>query len=518
MSFEICTDDAVQKDDFFAPVSNDLLDTLLAQYRADRMRVEDLAESVQDKANMRALSFFLEGNKDHFSRYVPDVTQVFRIEGALGALNSHYWSKALSLTDVLDCMPEKRRDEWRKSLSEYKAPDFEEETVRATLQNMLLSRAQFMAERVDGIFRNLSGEHVTNSPMGFGKRMIISYMTSYYGDKTGYINDLRCVIAKMLGFDEPKHGTTGNAVKVLQRNTGVWHELDGGAIKIRLYKKGTAHLEVHPDIAWRLNQILAQLYPMAIPSEFRKKPAKRAKDYKMIQRPLPSAVLYLLGELRRERQGKAFSLSYYSNSAPEAVSEAVWVLESLGGVRREKTYTFDFDYEPREAFDFILTTGCLPDQKTHQYYPTPAGLAQEAAAWADIGGMHSVLEPSAGQGGIADHLPKDQTVCVELSKLHCAVLEGKGFKTECADFLAWGAGKVFDRVVMNPPFSAGRAKAHVEHAAGLLADDGVLVAVLPAGMRGKDLIEGWSHEWSDIKPGEFKDASVAVVLLKLKKA
>ena len=31
----------------------------------------------------------------------------------IAALNAAYWSKALAFTDVLDCMPQKRRDDWK---------------------------------------------------------------------------------------------------------------------------------------------------------------------------------------------------------------------------------------------------------------------------------------------------------------------------------------------------------------------------------------------------------------------
>ena len=104
-------------------------------------------------------------------------------------------------------------------------------------------------------------------------------------------------IAKFMGRDEPKHNATNDVVKVARRNSGQWMSVDGGAMRIRVYIKGTAHLEIHPDMAWRLNMILASLYPMAIPAEFRTKPQKKAKEYSLFTRPLPFSVLSLLGSL-----------------------------------------------------------------------------------------------------------------------------------------------------------------------------------------------------------------------------
>ena len=60
-------------------------------------------------------------------------------------------------------------------------------------------------------------------------------------------------------------------------------------------------------------------------------------------------------------------------------------------------------------------------------------------------------------------MPTDQTICVEISPLHCRVLEAR-LTVEQADFIKWAeiTNQRFDKVVMNPPFSEGRAKAHVE--------------------------------------------------------
>jgi len=41
--------------------------------------------------------------------------------------------------------------------------------------------------------------------------------------------------------------------------------------------------------------VLASLYPMAIPSEFRTKPKKKAKEFVMMGQPLPFAVVILVG-------------------------------------------------------------------------------------------------------------------------------------------------------------------------------------------------------------------------------
>lgn len=522
---------------FFAPVSADVFNELIGQYQSMRTRVEALA-AVMAAEHMEALEYFLDGNKDPHGngRYTVAARYLFEPKGAIACLNAAYWSKTLALTDVLNLMPQKRRDEWNKTIREMTTPDFTEEAVRPTIVELLNMRAQFVAERVDGIFHGLSGDHVTNAPEGFGKRMIIARVLSAYDTSDhstcGLINDLRCVVAKFMGREEPSWHASSDLIPILKRRWGEWVTLDGGAIKIRLYKKGTAHMEVHPDMAWRLNSILANLYPRAIPAQFRQKPKRKVKDFQMMARPLPFAVLALLGNMREamerlepnwpERHRKIANSRQFDSGRDNVPGkiEAARVLQAIGGTPSGKySEYFQFDYDPSEVLDEIVASGCIPDQKAHQYYPTPEKLARIAVDMADIGDTDLVLEPSAGQGGIADFLPKDRTTCIEIAPLNCTVLKAKGHNVIEGDFIVWADMKPFttefDCIVMNPPFSEGRAKLHVEYASTKVNPLGRLVAILPASMCGKDFLgSGFAHEWSPVFDNEFAGTSVAVVILK----
>jgi hypothetical protein len=533
-SMEVAAFDVVDDEPFFAPVSTDALDGLVARYEQDRARVASVAQFAAGDAVKAVMHYFLEGNQtdDRGRRALSGASQqLFDEAGAVRALNSSYWSKALALTDVLNLMPQKRRDEWHKQIQEQQCPDFTETTVRATLTEMLAMRAQFFGERVDGIFRGLSGEHVTNAPEAFGKRMIIARVLGSYGmsehSTCGLINDLRCIIARFMGRDEPGYGATSPLINSLKGNWGQWVPVDGGALKIRLYKKGTAHMEVHPDMAWRLNSVLASLYPLAIPAQFRQRPKKKGKEFEMIKRPLPFRVLDVLANMEpaRERVGdwperyrtvrNTLRHRYGADSSSDAMREACNVLTTLGGTKTKEGW-WAFEYDPGDVVMEVVNSGCIPDRKAHQFYPTPESVARVCVDMADIGEGEMVLEPSAGQGDLAAWLPQDRTTCVEISGLHCAILKARGFDTTQADFLAWAEGtdKRFDAVVMNPPFSDGRALAHVTAAAGLLKPAGRLVAVVPASMRGKDALPGFNVDWSPVMQGEFAGTSVAVAVLR----
>jgi hypothetical protein len=529
---EVIDDHAPQ---FFAPMTAGVLDGLFGAYRTARQHINELAGIIAgDLSNV--IHYFIDGNcGDERLQRSLYVDKMFRTDGAVAALNAAYWSKAMHLTDVLQAMPQARRDEWHKAIKEHKTPEFEEATVRATMGDLLNSRQKFFAEKVDGIFRALSRSHVTNCPEGFSKRMILAYALNCYGHadltQCGHINDLRAVIAQFMGRDEPRWGTTSSVVETaLRSHRGQWVTLDGGALRLRVYKCGTAHLEVHPLMAYRLNQVLAYLHPAAIPSQFRTKPKRQPRDFVMMGRPLPFRVVEVLARMRvpssradvggrksytEQRTARTFDFS--TDAALQA--EALRVLEAIGGAQEGKGGWVRFDYDPGEVLHEIITTGCIPDRQAHQFYPTPEAIAREAAELADIGDAHSVLEPSAGQGDLAAVLPADRLTCVEISPLHCAILRTRGHRgVHEADFIKWAddaqrQGRRWDRIVMNPPFSDGRAQAHIEAAAQLLAPGGRLVAVLPAGVRGKEVLPGLRHEWSGPHHNAFAGTSVSVAIL-----
>ncbi|AFC22635.1 hypothetical protein [Aeromonas phage 51] len=514
---------------FFAPVDTSLIGALLTTHKRIEASIGAVDNFMRSDECRSALGFYLAACREDQGRIGLKVDGLMQKDKALAALHADYWDKALRLTDVLECMPQKRRDEWYELIRSHATPPFDDEAVYLTLQDMLNSRERFLAERVEGIFRALSGEHVTNSPAAFGKRMIIYVMTSYgttnYTNE-GHITDLRKIIARFMGRDEPSgFGVTTRVIQAAMAQTGEWLAIDGGAMRIRCYKKGTAHLEIHPDMAWRLNAILALLYPSAIPAEFRTAPKRKARDIELIQKPIPFKVVEALANAtehsvldeagyRKVRRVTPNSLVLKTYEMDKfIVRQAGAVLESIGGAKRKAGH-YLFDYDPKRIVNEIIASGCVPDHKSHQFYPTPQELAELAVGYADIEDGMAVLEPSAGQGGIADYLPAG-SMLVEVSALHCEILKEKGHSNVVqGDFLNISLGK-FDRIVMNPPFSDGRWQAHVEHAAGMLADCGVLVAIVPSSANEKFKIPGFVIEWLGVYDDCFAGTSVSVAMMRV---
>lgn len=501
---------------------------LVAEHDAIVNRAEWFAGLIGD-GNADLLDYFLDGNRAHDGgRYGRmEAEKMFALDGARKAIGASFWSRALNLTDVYECMPKARRDEWDESIRKMSTPPFTEDNVRATLGDLMQARPRFMAERVNGIWSGLSREHVTNKPEGFGARMILSYVFNDYGHSTSrldHIHDLRCVVLSLMSRPAPDRGSTWNMLESMRRGrTGEWHVLDGGALRIRVYLKGTAHLEVHPDVAWRLNRILAMLHPGAIPSQFREKPAKPRKAFAVLQTPIRADVLSAVRAGRVYQDGGAgWRWSRGFDADARSAGDAQGVLASIGGAIDGKHVLFDFD--PSGVIGDVLMSGVLPDQKSHQFYPTPDELAARVADALEIEDGQHVLEPSAGHGALIGAAIRDRAAgtiavhAVELSGLHCEILRSRFPDAEVAqgDFLDLVDRKrlgTYDRILMNPPFADGRAVAHVKAAASLLAPAGRLVAIVPASLRGKTIADGMQHSWSEPIHNAFADAGVSVAIL-----
>lgn len=518
-------DDEVSCEDFFAPTNEDAIDMLLGQYASTRQTVEEVSSFMTGEKRLAGAKHFFHGQARLNDRHVPGDGRFFELEPAIRSLDAEFWQRALDLTDVFEHMPHARRREWQQQIHDLKCPPFKELDVRDNLNRLMADRAKFVAEKVDGIFTGLSGAHVTNKPEGFSKRMIIAHVCEpgshffYSGGKVGLIHDLRTVVAKLMRRDAPGHMATQAMAAHVRKTPGEWRWVDGYAFRIKLFKKGTAHLEVHPQIAWRLNQILSVLHPSAIPPVFRKAPKRHqcAAGVELFQRPIPFAVINLLND-GRFYDGKntivpvnTFSLWHTHRIDKHVKSAAIEVLEALGGVKHSDN-CYQFDYNAETAIDDVLVSGMMPDRQSYQFYPTPDTIAEEVIEAADIGPEHRCLEPSAGQGALASRMPSGRTTLVEASALHCSILKAQGHDAVKADFLQWRDG-IYDRVCMNPPYSQGRAHAHLDHAASMVAPGGRLVAVLPASFANKTILPGFDIQWSVIHENQFANASVNVVIL-----
>jgi len=140
------------------------------------------------------------------------------------------------------------------------------------------------------------------------------------------------------------------------------------------------------------------------------------------------------------------------------------VLDSIGGKWNRKAKAHIFDSNPEEVISDILLTGEYrdkkEDQKKFQFFETPDDIAQHLVDLACIGESDAVLEPSAGEGRIADLMPRCDVIELEAGRR--AHLEDKGFNVVGDDFLNY-KGPPYDVIVANPPFTNQQDIDHINH-------------------------------------------------------
>jgi SAM-dependent methyltransferase len=159
----------------------------------------------------------------------------------------------------------------------------------------------------------------------------------------------------------------------------------------------------------------------------------------------------------------------------------------------------------------------------HQLFQTPPALVQRRLSLADLAPGLRVLEPSAGLGRILDGLHEVQTVAVEISPTITAELyrqEREGVRILQRDFLALDPAELplFDRVVMNPPFTMRADIRHISHALTFLRPGGVLVALAMDTPQREAALRPIAEEWHHIEPGTFRaeGTGVGCVLMKIR--
>lgn len=174
------------------------------------------------------------------------------------------------------------------------------------------------------------------------------------------------------------------------------------------------------------------------------------------------------------------------------------------------------------------------------FFPTPPDVAARMLELADIRPGHSVLEPSAGTGDLADviqdafpvvgGLSPISLTCCEICPTLAEVCAARHATIQGDFFSEFKPGvNSFDRIVMNPPFERGQEIEHVRHAFALLRPGGRIVSVMSPGpffrsdRRSEEFGEWFDEAGGDkyeLPAGSFKQSGTGIrtVLVVIDKA
>ena len=159
-------------------------------------------------------------------------------------------------------------------------------------------------------------------------------------------------------------------------------------------------------------------------------------------------------------------------------------LSLMGGKWNRKAKGHVFDTDPTPIIRIALETGEVEDtKKLYQFYPTPHNIAARMCDIACLDENSVALEPSCGDGAIADVIWKYKPKVLHGIELNIEMqsgLKSKPYTTQCGvDFLTF-TQTGWNRIIMNPPFTKGQDIKHVLHAFELLEPGGILVAIIGA--------------------------------------
>jgi predicted RNA methylase len=208
------------------------------------------------------------------------------------------------------------------------------------------------------------------------------------------------------------------------------------------------------------------------------------------------------------------------------------VLELLGGKWDRKIKGHKFDSDVEELLNDAINFGEVVDhKKEYQFFPTPKNIVLQLIELAELNSSDCVLEPSAGEGAIADELNNftKNVYVVELNPAMYERLAAKHQMSVNADFLQIEPNGLYDKVVMNPPFSKQQDIDHILHAFKCLKAGGILVSIVsesPFFRNNKKSIafREWLSENNaeiiDLEPGAFKESGTMVKtrIIKVSKA
>jgi hypothetical protein len=203
--------------------------------------------------------------------------------------------------------------------------------------------------------------------------------------------------------------------------------------------------------------------------------------------------------------------------APKLYKAVDSLLQGAGGRwdKKRRAHVFSMG-EPGPFIERILAGERVNVQKETQFFETPPPVVARLIELAELQAGMTVLEPSAGKGAIA--FPVLQIVGkdpgrVDTCELHPPFADDlirKGFDCWPIDFLTVHPEERiesgYDRVIMNPPFTAGQDVLHVRHAFQFLKPGGLIVSVMPTSWTSSDIKRNADFRyWLDSSGGRVYD-------------
>lgn len=351
------------------------------------------------------------------------------------------WQQMLDILGFGDLLDAKAKAEWRESL-EHDPPEFTAETCQATFGHIYANRTMYFQRGIADLFSKLDRRFRSHGGFKFGNRVIIEnaigagdYWFSNY-ERRDVINDIERTLCELAGEPAPRQYDYSHS----ERQAFI--------------ARGEEVPEWNPPLTKLIeSRYKEHMVPCTIEGEFLA--AKLFKNRNIHLWFRNKALQEKLNLILAEYYGEVLGDGYNSTEAPENPS---------------------YHSTPAKNFGEFFTPGNLAERIFNRYVSERI-----------LPGV-TVLEPSAGQGALARHAVEAGAIvdCVEIQAGNAHELAKSGLyrSVECRDFLhldpPLNPARLYDIIVMNPPFDRGRDCDHVRHAWKFLKPGGRLFAIMAA--------------------------------------
>lgn len=348
----------------------------------------------------------------------------------LKSVDARYWAELIKRSGTSEHLSFKEKESWMSSINTGDTPDFTHDNVVNTLKEWAGMRVQFFIDRIETLWEALSKEHKTNQKSYFSNTLILP------SDDSCIFSELRQIVATTLGRPAPMTGISGSSAvfcKIKKDEAyGSWLAVDGDAFEVKVYRKGTVHVRLHPETAAKMNDILAMKFPLSIANTARtvsKADKLTSRSLARIEDMLPAHVLNQLYDkkvfnkdtnihLARTLRLPSDSPRYWMSCDADIHGDTRRVLTWLGAtfLLTETSEVACFDYDVSDALGTLLRKGTLPNIASYQFYPTRGEVGEIAAhtlhSHLNDDGTFNYCEPHGGHGDLAAHLPQNRTTVI----------------------------------------------------------------------------------------------------------
>lgn len=204
-------------------------------------------------------------------------------ESLRAAIDGQLWSALLNMSGMRSLMTANRKRQIDEDIDKGKAPEFTRENIEATFSELRSKASEMLDEGVVDLFKQLSWEYKSNSPVMLAPngRIVIKglYSMGFINQRTtDLLDDIDRLAHVYAGKPEPAGNTrwycriseaervtlarSYDAQKKLFKVAGT---VEGPHFSVKVFLNGNAHVHVTPWLREELNAAISRCYPNVLP-------------------------------------------------------------------------------------------------------------------------------------------------------------------------------------------------------------------------------------------------------------